>query len=334
MSSERKMITMKKTNKIIAVMSAVLIAGIGTASFSILTAQADNDISEISESIAEETTAQNNSTVANYFEMPETTVNLKVAPQNITDQKTLLTMIINSIDYFNTASGTFRETVLGQEHKTDFATDMINSVAYEKMDLGDREVEVYTQNGRVLEVDNTNGTVESMGFTAQRDNTLVESPSPDIFEYNITTDEQGIPTYIGREEATCLSASRMVVQPTEISFNLLADFSNWEITGYDNYLGRDCINVKGIANSYASEKFNVATFELKVDAKTGILLSYEGYGENGELNDYMIVDEIHIDEQDMDIKQEVTQKFKQNVEQYKTFDGYDDVSVKLMLGDY
>ena len=38
--------------------------------------------------------------------------------------ETLLTMIINSIDYFNTASGTFRETVAGQEYTATFATDM------------------------------------------------------------------------------------------------------------------------------------------------------------------------------------------------------------------
>ena len=326
---------MKKTNKIIAVMSAVAIVGMGTAGFSILTAQAD-DVANISESIAEETavTTENNNAVVNYFETPATTVNLKVAPENITDRKTLLTMIINSIDYFNTASGTFRETVTGQEYTATFATDMTTSTAYEKINLSDREVEMYTQNGRTVEVDNANNTMTNTGFIAQRDNALVENPSPDIFEYNITTDEQGIPTYIGREQATCLSVSRTVVQPTEISFNLLADFSNWEITGYDEYLGRECISVKGIANPYASEKFNVTTFELKVDAKTGILLSYEGYGENGELNDYMIVDEIHIDEQDTDIKKTVTDKFNQNIEKYSTFNGYDETSVKLMLGSY
>lgn len=326
---------MKKTNKIIAVMSAVAIVGMGTAGFSILTAQAD-DVANISESIAEETTVttKNNNAVVNYFETPATTVNLKVAPENITDRKTLLTMIINSIDYFNTASGTFRETVAGQEYTATFATDMTTSTAYEKINLNDREMEMYTQNGRTVEIDNANNTMTNTGFTAQRDNALVESPSPDIFEYNITTDEQGIPTYIGREQATCLSVSRAVVQPTEISFNLLADFSNWEITGYDEYLGRECISVKGVANPYASEKFNVTTFELKVDTKTGILLSYEGYGENGELNDYMIVDEIHIDEQDTDIKKTVTDKFNQNIEKYSTFNGYDETSVKLMLGSY
>lgn len=286
---------MKKTNKIIAVMSAVAIVGMGTAGFSILTAQAD-DVANISESIAEETTVttKNNNAVVNYFETPATTVNLKVAPENITDRKTLLTMIINSIDYFNTASGTFRETVAGQEYTATFATDMTTSTAYEKINSGDREVEMYTQNGRTVEIDNANNTMTNTGFTAQRDNALVESPSPDIFEYNITTDEQGIPTYIGRE----------------------------------------CISVKGVANPYASEKFNAATFELKVDAKTGILLSYEGYGENGELNDYMIVDEIHIDEQDTDIKKTVTDKFNQNIEKYSTFNGYDETSVKLMLGSY
>ena len=329
---------MRKTNKIIAVLSAVAIVGMGTAGFSILTAQAD-DVANISESIAEETTVttKNNNAVVNYFETPATTVNLKVAPENITDRKTLLTMIINSIDYFNTASGTFRETVAGQEYTATFATfatDMTTSTAYEKINSGDREVEMYTQNGRTVEIDNTNSTMTNTDFTAQRDNALVENPSPDIFEYNITTDEQGIPTYIGREQATCLSVSRAVVQPTEISFNLLADFSNWEITGYDEYLGRECISVKGIANPYASEKFNVTTFELKVDAKTGMLLSYEGYGENGELNDYMIVDEIHIDEQDTDIKKTVTDKFNQNIEKYSTFNGYDETSVKLMLGSY
>ena len=59
-----------------------------------------------------------------------------------------------------------------------------------------------------------------------------------------------------------------------------------------------------------------------------------GYGENGELNDYMIVDEIHIDEQDTDIKKTVTDKFNQNIEKYSTFNGYDETSVKLMLGSY
>ena len=174
---------MKKTNKIIAVMSAVAIVGMGTAGFSILTAQAD-DVANISESIAEETTVttKNNNAVVNYFETPATTVNLKVAPENITDRKTLLTMIINSIDYFNTASGTFRETVAGQEYTATFATDMTTSTAYEKINLSDREVEMYTQNGRTVEIDNANNTMTNTGFTAQRDNALVENPSPDIFE--------------------------------------------------------------------------------------------------------------------------------------------------------
>ena len=123
---------MKKTNKIIAVMSAVAIVGMGTAGFSILTAQAD-DVTNISESIAEETTVttKNNNAVVNYFETPSTTVNLKVAPENITDRKTLLTMIINSIDYFNTASGTFRETVAGQEYTATF----VRNPASRAMDL-------------------------------------------------------------------------------------------------------------------------------------------------------------------------------------------------------
>ena len=48
----------------------------------------------------------------------------------------------------------------------------------------------------------------------------------------------------------------------------------------------------------------------------------------------MIVDEIHIDEQDTDIKKTVTDKFNQNIEKYSTFNGYDETSVKLMLGSY
>ncbi len=101
----------------------------------------------------------------------------------------------------------------------------------------------------------------------------------------------GINTHLGTD---CLRANY-----TEAGFNL-GDFDKWDIVGDVEFIGRDCVEI-------AFKDGIDAT--MYIDKETGCMLYYTYYT-NGELTDYLVVDEIAFNENAVPVPEIDLSKYK------------------------
>lgn len=86
--------------------------------------------------------------------------------------------------------------------------------------------------------------------------------------------------------------------PQEITAGYLSDLNSWDITGIENYQGRECAVLEGTTGSYGA-RWNVTHWKIIMDIETGVWLFYEGYAEDETVQDYMYTSDIKFDHPDM-----------------------------------
>lgn len=123
----------------------------------------------------------------------------------------------------------------------------------------------------------------------EQSNENLENPNP--FEEMST----GINTHLGTD---CLSG-----QWTAIGASNLWDFDQWDIVGDVEFIGRDCVEIT----------FNTVDSTMYIDKETGCMLYYTYYYE-GELLDYLVVDEIHFNEDAAPVPEIDLSQYKEPVE--------------------
>lgn len=224
--------------------------------------------------------------------------------------------ILNSIDYFNTVSGTFKTNSLshdGTETVVSYQVDMINNLSYEKVEGTNDKSETYVSPNRIVELNNLDKSIYTANQTHTKISELamfndVLQTKDDIkkaktvlnstFEdtKRITTDENGDKHYLNRVDPTnlCISSSYTLF-PQGMVFGYLGDHDLWKITDETTYLGRAAVIIEGTAGEYG-KKFNTSTFEMTVDKETGILLKHCGYDDDGNLSEYIETTKISFDQ--------------------------------------
>lgn len=248
---------------------------------------------------------------------------LSVAPdvESVTKDD-IFHMMLNTIDYFNKASGTFMFSCGNPDNVTviDFQTNMPESASYSRMtvpssgntDSPESEIISFCQKSGNVTV---NATEKSWSRTDFSGFTL-EDAVPIKDEDRITTAPDGMPCYSYRSNPTNVEFSSMCLLLQEITIGFLEDQELWEIEGVKEFSGLDCYVIHGKTSEDYGAKLNVAEFEFLVDVNTGVLVRYEGFDANGNLSDFMYTENLKFD----DCADEVNAYSKSLIDEYMNAD--------------
>ena len=214
---------------------------------------------------------------------------------------------LNSIDYFDTVRVSFEvlEPHMKEAKAVTAEVDFLTGESYESITPISSEprangtlpdMELYAGEGQITIYDNLDRTYfRRPAFARQSEE---EELGKDALRVYIAPADQedGTPTYVYRQDATntTLSGSYCLF-PQGLVFGCLTDFSLWEITGTSEFLGRNCVEIAGVAPASYTGKAGVETFTMCVDEETGILLKYEAKNEAGVITSYVSVTELSVD---------------------------------------
>ena len=209
------------------------------------------------------------------------------------DEKTdIYNKMLNTIDHFNDVELTFDTTMLHGKVATVYSrTDIDEGRAYESVTLdGEVITEDYYAERVEHSIDNRNKTCRIYYHTNTE---RADAPYIPLAERTFTADD-GLPAYVYRRNITGLPMSSFTLVPQELTFSYLADFERWSISDRQEYLGRDCVVIKGSATPYFNDKHSCDTFTMTVDRKTGILMCFEAE-RNGSISHFIRVKSIASD---------------------------------------
>lgn len=248
-------------------------------------------------------------TVVKTIEEPIVRV-LSVAPDaECVTKDDIFHMMLNTVDYFNKASGTFIFNCSDPNNRTivDFRTNMLDTTSYSKVkhiyvdglstpiSMNSESVTadqiVYCQNNDQITLNEENKTYNISSFSTHS----LESCVPIKDEDRITIAPDGMPCYSYRSNPTNVEFSSMCLFPQEITIGFLEDRELWEIEGIKEFSGLNCYVIHGRTSEDYGAKLNVAEFEFLVDVNTGVLVRYEGFDANGNLSDFMYTENLKFD---------------------------------------
>lgn len=183
-------------------------------------------------------------------------------------------MMLNSVDYFNTARGSMVYSFGNSEQvKTEFMTNIEEQYACEKeyyTDGGIGELHVY--DGKEYTIN------EKLGIN---DVSYCGEPSGSNISDNnrVVMLDEGELLRINRKDLTNLAVSgNSCLFPQQYAMSKLYDFDDWTIAGCEEFIGRDCAVIEGAKDG--------GTFKMLVDINYGFLLKYEEFSAAGEITSY------------------------------------------------
>lgn len=265
-----------------------VVAVIAVSSLSLLNAQAEEPKGNPKENI----------TTVNTKDKASESINV----QNTTEEKQKIqTLMLNSIDHFNTAKGSFEYFTGDDKLLVEYQTDLsMNPRSYEKvrgiatknhpsLTEGTLEpgYEIATYDGESLNNYNSGSKdfqTNSITKDSKPQTHSVKTPKITIEERNQLKDssiDQRISgtgeekTYISRRDPSYMRIAKTSLFPEDIAMGYMEDQTKWNITGQENIAGIDTLIIEGELNNYYSQKYNAGKFKLNVDPNTGILLQME-----------------------------------------------------------
>lgn len=211
-------------------------------------------------------------------------------------------LMLNSTDYFNTVSGEFLYTInnnasdlfiLSLECDIDASTAKTDVMQVYPTNLQDvkngldpiyNEAEIPWARTQIADgtewilKNSLTGEIINRGDVVTRDQ-LIHDPIEKRFYIN----PDGTSSSVMRADPTNTYFARRILTPEELTFSLLCSSDEWDITGTEEYAGRNCVVITGIAPDFYTEKNDVVSFVIYVDKETGILLKYVGLNAEQEI---------------------------------------------------
>ena len=234
------------------------------------------------------------------------------ADENYYDSQksSVLDAMLNSIDYYNSATGKFVTTLINENEETtvDYQVDIDAQTAYQSVKDTVTNKESYYSDYQELVYNNRIRSYERIDTMFPVDERLTsgkKSVATGGIEFNakargteerIVTNPDGTKEYRYRSNLTNTSLAGMSLFSQELTFGLLGNKENWSLQGEREFAGRTCLEIQGYTDTYYAEKLGFQTFILLVDKFTGILLDLKGYNSQNELVQYLETKEISIDE--------------------------------------
>lgn len=203
---------------------------------------------------------------------------------NSADLKTYIYhMMLNSIDYFNSAEGSMIYALNTPDPiNIKFQTDMSEKISYESESQFDSTVnEFFVSDGKIYCVDS-------------KKNKYTETPCACPIDFIVSDNERvitlddGETMKLNRNDLTNLGTSgNSCLFPQSYATAYLSDFENWKLGKTVKLLERDCIEIEGVSSGNS--------FKMTVDILTGSLLKYETYDKSGKVSGYIEVLDIEFD---------------------------------------
>ena len=247
------------------------------------------------------TTEQKNSYEAPGKELPIAAEPMSIAQiRKVSDAKeNIYNNILNSVQFYNTVKGSFKTTFISQLEEA----AITYQVSYEQITTSTIDTEQYSANRLSTNYDNVNkwylqfaatGSNEVSSRKMAKVANIVTNSASD--EQRVTVDERGDKHYLYTPDLTNTSNAKLSLHAQDLAFCYLEDFSKWDIENVTEYAERPCIVLAGTADEYYTEKLGIASFEMYVDAATGIVLKFEGFSQDGEISQYIRTDSIKIND--------------------------------------
>ena len=197
-------------------------------------------------------------------------------------------------------------------------SDLVNAKAYEHIIGEDYEYERFTDGENFYDSDlmDTRFFTMSEGGVYKRENVDLEHFQSTPRTYY----DEDFGDFLGLDQENVVNAgyAPYCLIPDGYVYKLLNEGDSWEITGESEYLGRKCVLARGRAYLDAQKYGNVSEFFLRIDRKTGILLTLELYNEAGEAVETMSVSKLLIDEEETRAEIEnVLEKYAPEIERAK-----------------
>lgn len=236
-------------------------------------------------------------------------------------------MMLNTIDYFDKASGTFyfpagidMNVIVTVDFQTELSTGSAYYHSYERYidnnsserfanissDMSSdmiyseklKDEEFYCGNGNAVIMNKSERSYKPCPNDIITLDQIGEVPDNE----RVTIAEDGEPCYTYRNDPTNVEFSSMCLRPQEMTFGFLTNQDLWEIEGTEEINGRLCYHITGQTEEEYGNKLNVKTFEFFTDVKTGVLLKYVGYDVNGEISDYMYTENMSFEDKAEDVQ--------------------------------
>lgn len=256
--------------------------------------------------------------------------NTKEFKNNNMDKESLLNLMINSIDNFNTAQGKYRYLsktggydldIEFQVNYNDTPTSYEKNISLLPSDVENKIVEtafdgkMYSSYAR----DENESAVLSMNkekkdeLIAQKKLYQLEVIAPEESESE-ATDFRSRAKYtstginvIRRADPAFMQISKTVLMPEDFAIGIMGnDFSKWSITGSEKIQGRDTFVINGQFYNGYKERYESENYKLNIDKETGILLFFEAKNNAGKTNQLIQFSELKIDDQ---ISDNLSKKF-------------------------
>lgn len=193
-------------------------------------------------------------------------------------------MMLNSIDYFQTASGRMTYA-MNPDYPIDiyFQTDMPKQISYEiDYQFGEPVSEFYVADSKIQTVNCKNKTyreslnVEKAQFIISDNERYVQLDNGEFMTLNRSDN-----TNLGIPGNSCLF-------PQSVAILYLNQFDHWTISGVTDYIGRNCAKVEGVNQD--------CSFEMLIDTQTGAMLSLNNYNSEGKVTGNILVHDISFNE--------------------------------------
>ncbi|GAE47996.1 sigma-E factor regulatory protein RseB domain-containing protein [Mesobacillus boroniphilus] len=257
------------------------------------------DLNFLSRNNASQSNQENNNKNSDTRNMEQAPVYKPERNQEIANNMTkeqVLNKLINTIDYFKTAKGSFEEyTQSGGQWVITYQL-MLNgeeSAGYSKVYnsvRAEKDHSTYFSKNKIWLLDEKAKTYNESDLVSKK-----------LYGEPITIDKA-----IGETKVKKSSIYRDIPQigfashslfPYELATKYLSDISKWEIEKQnEKLLNHNVIVVGGTLDKSKKAKIQSSTFKLWVDKDTGILIKYETYNDAGELINYLHTKELRINE--------------------------------------
>lgn len=243
--------------------------------------------------------------------LPESTLYSPPLQQEVSENLTkedVVQKLLNTVDYFHTAAGSFEEYVLFYDDSesttmVEFELSIKNKIGgYEKLvNLMDENIMGYSQIVKEYVYNH-----EKIWTLYDKDKTYLENTYEPQSERTPTTIEDAFSidldvlyeeNKVFRERP--IGASGMSLFPYEKVSSYLRNMQLWEIENQNEVLlGHNTIVLFGKMDEQVIAKTKMKattdTFRFWVDKDTGILIKYETYDVNGKLTSYLHPDRLDI----------------------------------------
>lgn len=205
----------------------------------------------------------------------------------------LFNQMLNTMEFYNRLDLTMETSMLSQATTTvEYHIDLDAGTSYQATwENGELYTEMYSQNHSKVTINRKQRVyeVEHSGYYSREDAYYIP------LAQRIAVEEDGMPCYRYRRDATNCSLSAYCVDPQELAYSYLADMEKWDIVDDGmEYLGRTCVKIQGTTSDYIAEKHSADHFTMLVDKETGILLDFQATLD-GRVTRYMSVTELELE---------------------------------------